>query len=183
LIDWHLRPDHNYSAFELLDTVPIAILFVCTANICRSPMAEGVFRSMARRAGLASAFSVDSAGTFDGYVGKPPALPAIKAAALRGYGIANLRARQVVAADIARFDYVLAMDRSHLADLHRMTPPVLFERLGLFTDFDPSSKAVDVADPYGGDARDFDLALDVIEDGCDGILKALAPLAEKAATV
>src|SRR3979490_2368757 len=73
LIDWHLSPDHNYSACELLDTVPIAILFVCTANICRSPMAEGVFRSMARRAGLASAFSVDSAGTFDGYVGKPPA--------------------------------------------------------------------------------------------------------------
>jgi protein-tyrosine phosphatase len=166
-----------------LDTVPIGILFVCTANVCRSPMAEGVFRSMAWRAGLASAFSVDSAGTFDGYVGKPPAPAAIKAAALRGYAIAGLRARQVVAADIARFDYVLAMDRSHLADLRWMAPPLLFKRLRLFTDFDPSSTAVDVADPYGGDARDFDLALDVIEDGCDGILKALAPLAEKAATV
>jgi protein-tyrosine phosphatase len=58
----------------------------------------------------------------------------------------------------------------------------LFERLRLFTDFDPSSTAVDVADPYGSDARDFDPALDVIEDGCDGILKALPPLAERAAT-
>jgi protein-tyrosine phosphatase len=162
--------------------VPIGILFVCTANICRSPMAEGVFRNMARRAGLVSAFSVDSAGTFDGYVGQPPAPPAIKATALRGYGIAGLRARQVGAADVARFDYVLAMDRSQLADLRWMAPRVLFERLRLFTDFDPSSRAVDVADPYGGDARDFDLALDVIEDGCDSILKALAPLAERAAT-
>jgi protein-tyrosine phosphatase len=162
--------------------MPIAILFVCTANICRSPMAEGVFRTMARRAGLASAFSVDSAGTFDGYVGEPPARAAIKAAALRGYDIRGLRARQVVPADIARFDYVLAMDRSHLGFLRRMAPRVLHERLRLFTDFDPSSTAVDVADPYGGDARDFDLALDVIEDGCEGILKALAPLAERAAT-
>ena len=94
-----------------------------------------------------------------GYVSKPPAPAAIKAAALRGYGIAGLRARQVVAADIARFDYVLAMDRSHLGFLRRMAPRVLHERLRLFTDFDPSSTAVDVADPYGGDARDFDLVI------------------------
>jgi protein-tyrosine phosphatase len=162
--------------------VPIAILFVCTANICRSPMAEGVFRTMARRAGLASAFSVDSAGTLDWYIGEPPALAAIKAAALRGYDIRSLRARQVTLADIARFDHVLAMDRCHLGSLRLMVPRVLHERLRLFTDFDPSSTTVDVADPYGGDARDFELALDVIEDGCDGILKALAPLAENAAT-
>lgn len=74
------------------------------------------------------------------------------------------------------------MDRSHLAYLRWMAHREPFERLRLFTDFDPYSTAVDVADPYGGDARDFDLALDVIEDGCDGILKALAPLAERAAT-
>jgi protein-tyrosine phosphatase len=163
--------------FTVRRSVPIGILFVCTANICRSPMAEGVFRSIARRAALVSAFSVDTAGTFDGYVGKPPARAAIKAAALRGYDIRSLRARQVVSDDIARFDHVIAMDRSHLADLRRVAPRALIERLRLFTDFDPFSTAIDVADPYGGDARDFDLALDVIEDGCDGILKALAPLA------
>ena len=161
--------------------MPIGILFVCTANICRSPMAEGVFRTMARRAGLASAFSVDSAGTFDRYVGSPPARAAIKAAALRGYDIRSLRARQVVSDDIVRFDHVLAMDHSHLGYLRWMAPSVLHERLRLFTDFDTFSTAVDVADPYGGDARDFDLALDVIEDGCDCILKALAPLAAAAA--
>ncbi len=158
----------------------IGILFVCTANICRSPMAEGVFRSMARRAGLDSAFTIDSAGTFDGHAGEPPAPLVIKAAARRGYDIAGLRARQVVPADIARFDYVLAMDRRHLADLRWMAPPALFERLQLFTKFGPSTGAVDVADPYGGSARDYERALDVIEAGCTGLLEALTPLAKKA---
>ena len=141
----------------------IGILFVCTSNICRLPVAEGVFRSMARRAGLASAFTVDSAGTFDGYVGERPALRAIKAAALRGHDIASLRARLVIAADIVRFDYVLAMDRYHLADLRWIAPRALFERLQLFTSFDPSSRAVNVADPYGGPMEDYEQALDVIE--------------------
>jgi protein-tyrosine phosphatase len=158
----------------------IGVLFVCTANICRSPMAEGVFRSMARRAGLDSAFTIDSAGTFDGHAGEPPAPLAIKAAARRGYDIAGLRARQVVAADIARFDYVLAMDRRHLADLRWMAPPALFERLQLFTKFRQSIGAVDVADPYGGSARDYERVLDVIEAGCTGLLEALTPLAKKA---
>jgi protein-tyrosine phosphatase len=160
--------------------VTIGVLFVCTANICRSPMAEGAFRTMARRAGLDSGFTVDSAGTLGGHLGEPPALRAIIAASRRGYDIAGLRARQVVAADIARFDYVLAMDRCHLADLRWMVPHSLFERLRLFTSFDPSARAADVADPYGGSARDYERALDVIEAGCAGLLKALTPLAERA---
>ncbi len=157
----------------------IGILFVCTSNICRSPMAEGVFRSMARRAGLDSAFTVDSAGTFGGHARRPPAPRAIEAAARRGYDIAGLRARQVVEADIVRFEYVLAMDRCHLADLRWIAPRALFERLQLFTSFDPSSRAVDVTDPYGGPMGDYEQALDVIEAACDGLLKALTPLAER----
>jgi protein-tyrosine phosphatase len=156
----------------------IGVLFVCTANICRSPMAEGVFRDLARRADLDSAFTIDSAGTFDGHAGQPPSLPAIKAAARRGYDIAGLRARRVVAADIARFDYVLAMDRSHLADLRWMAPRTLFERLQLFTKFGPPSGAVDIADPYGGSERDYERALDLIEAGCTGLLEALTPEAK-----
>ena len=99
----------------------IGILFVCTANICRSPTAEGVFRSLARDAGLEQAFVVDSAGTFAGHAGQPPSLPAIKAAARRGYDIADLRARLVKPEDILRFDHVLAMDRAHLPDLRWMS--------------------------------------------------------------
>jgi protein-tyrosine phosphatase len=153
----------------------IGVLFVCTANICRSPMAEGAFRNMARHAGLDSAFMIDSAGTFGGHAGEPPSPPAIKAAARRGYDISGLRARQVVAADIARFDYVLAMERGHLVALRRMAPRGFTERLQMFTSFGPPSGVVDVADPYGGTERDYERALDLIELGCRNLLTALVP--------
>ena len=151
----------------------IRLLFVCTGNICRSPMAEGVFRSMAHRAGLDAAFAVDSAGTYGGHAGEPPSRLALKAAARRGYDISGLRARPVGGADIARFDHVLAMDRGHLAELRRLAPRGLTERPQMFT-------SVDVADPYGGTARDYERALDLIEAGCQGLLEALAPRARKA---
>jgi protein-tyrosine phosphatase len=149
----------------------IGVLFVCTGNICRSPMAEGVFRSMARRAGLDSAFIIDSAGTYGGHAGEPPSLPAIKAAARRGYDISGLRARLVVAGDIARFDHVLAMDRGHLAELRHLAPRRFAERSRMFT-------TVDVGDPYGGTERDYERALDAIEAGCRDLLATLTPEAK-----
>jgi protein-tyrosine phosphatase len=151
----------------------IGVLFVCTGNICRSPMAEGVFRSMARQAGLESVFTIDSAGTYAGHAGEPPSRLAIEAAARRGYDVSGLRARLVVAADIARFDHVLAMDRSHMVALRRLAPRELIGRLEMFAD-------TDIADPYGGGERDYERALDVIEAGCRDLLKRLAPITEKA---
>ena len=149
----------------------IGVLFVCTGNICRSPMAEGVFRSMARDAGLEAAFTINSAGTYGGHAGEPPSRLAIEAAARRGYDISGLRARPVVAADIARFDHVLAMDRGHMALLRRLAPRELVGRLQMFA-------ATDVADPYGGSARDYERALDVIEAGCRDLLATLTPEAK-----
>lgn len=151
----------------------IGVLFVCTGNICRSPMAEGVFRSMARQAGFKSVFTVDSAGTHGGHAGEPPSLLAIKAAARRGYDISGLRARPVAAADIARFDHVLAMDRGHMALLWQLAPRELIGRVQMFAD-------TDVADPYGGGERDYEHALDVIEAGCGDLLQRLTLITEKA---
>ena len=147
----------------------IGILFVCTGNICRSPMAEGVFRTMARRASLEPSFTIDSAGTYGGHAGEPPSRPAIKAAARRGYDISGLRARLVAAADIVRFDHVLAMDRSHMTVLRRLAPREFIGRLRMFA-------STDVADPYGGSARDYERALDAIEAGCKDLLATLTLL-------
>lgn len=159
----------------------IGILFVCTANICRSPMAEGVFRTLARRASLESAFTITSAGTADIHVGEPPTPAAIEAAARRGYDIAGQRARLVSKEDIARADYVLAMDRSHMADLRWMAPrDDKTHRLHMFTKFSPMPTILDVQDPYGGTEQDYERALDLIEAGCKGLLVALTPDAKVA---
>jgi protein-tyrosine phosphatase len=158
----------------------IGVLFVCTANICRSPTAEGVFRSMASQAGLAAAFDVDSAGTFAGRAGQSPSLPAIKAAARRGYDIAGLRARLVQPSDILRFDHVLAMDRAHLADLRWMSARDHYPRLKLFSAFCPPGSPIDVADPFGRGDQDYERALDQIEADCKGLLEALQAAGEPA---
>jgi protein-tyrosine phosphatase len=158
----------------------IRVLFVCTGNICRSPMAEGVFRKMVKQAGLADRFEIDSAGTFEGHVGQPPSLLARETATRRGYDISDLRARLLTNADLEHFDHPLAMDRSHLAAMRWMAPRGMMERPQMFLKYAPEFGVVEVPDPYGGPARGYEQALDLIEAGCQGLFKALRPHAETA---
>lgn len=151
----------------------IGILFVCTGNICRSPMAVGTLRSIVRRAGLEHAFEIDGAGIYDGHADHPPSLLATEAAARRGYDIRDLRSRPLMSEDIARFAYPLAMDRTHLVAMRSMAPEGLTERPQMFLKFAPESGARDVVDPYGGTTEDYERALDLIEVGCVGLLKHL----------
>ncbi len=146
------------------------ILFVCLGNICRSPAAEGVFRAEVRAAGLA--VEVDSAGTSHWHVGEPPYAPMQRAAAGRGYDLASLRARQFRAADFADFDLIIAMDSDNVADMERLRPAGNQTPLVVFTDFAPESGADHVPDPYY--TRDFDGALDLIEDAARGLVAHLA---------
>lgn len=97
-----------------------SILFVCLGNICRSPSAEGVVRAKASARGMD--LRLDSAGTGDWHVGKPPYPPMIAAAASRGYDLTDLRARQVSRADFDRFDLIVAMDDENLSDLRALRP-------------------------------------------------------------
>ena len=156
------------------------VLFVCTANLCRSPMAEGVFRALVQRAGLADAFEIASAGTSDDFVGRPPAPEALEVAASRGYDISDIRAREIVADDIAHFDYPLAMDSSHLVAMRWLAPRALVGKPRLFMSFAPPMGIVDVADPMGGPKEEFERALSLIEAGCKGLLDSLAPSVRKA---
>ncbi len=151
------------------------VLFVCTANLCRSPMAEGVFRSLAERAGVADAFEIASAGTSDAFVGRPPTPEAIDVAASRGYDISAIRSRQIVTDDIVRFDYPLAMDSRHLVEMRWLAPRTLVGKPQMFLSFAPPMGIVDVSDPMGGPKAGFERALSLIEAGCKGLLERLAP--------
>lgn len=141
------------------------ILVVCLGNICRSPTAEAVLRKLAD-----DTVAIDSAGTGDWHIGKPPYGPAIAAAEARGYDLTPLRARQVTARDFHDFDVILAMDEENLADLRALAPADARADLRLFLE-GAGTRETAVPDPYY--TRDFDGALDLIERGARAILTGL----------
>jgi protein-tyrosine phosphatase len=147
-----------------------SVLFVCLGNICRSPMAEGVFRAAADRAGLAGRVRADSAGIGDWHVGLPPDARAIQAARRRGYDLTSLRGRQVEVADFARFGWILAMDEANLEALTEMRPADFDGRLGLLLDFAPELGQREVPDPYYGGPEGFERVLDLVEPAMTGLI-------------
>jgi protein-tyrosine phosphatase len=148
-----------------------SLLFVCLGNICRSPLAEAAFRDAAGRAGLDAV--VDSAGTGEWHIGRPPD-PRSQAVALRhGIDISGYRARQVRAADFHAFDHILALDPQNLRDLRAMAPADARARLSLLMDHVPGRKGQGVRDPYYGDAADFDAAWDDARAAADGLVAML----------
>ncbi len=146
------------------------ILFVCMGNICRSPTAEGVARTVAARQGLQAHFEFDSAGTHGYHIGEPPDARACQAAARRGYDLSVLRARQVNSYDFVRFDSILAMDRENLALLKRACPAAHQAKLGLFLDFSGRYVEDEVPDPYYGGPEGFEHVLDLVEDAAAGLI-------------
>lgn len=146
-----------------------SVMFVCLGNICRSPLAEGIFRHKIRHAGLTSRFRIDSAGTGNWHHGKSPDPRSIDVATKYGIDIATQRARQVTRGDFNAFDIILAMDADNLATLRRLAPPTAPARLRLFIETPPQ----DVPDPYYGGAEGFETVYRIIEEGCSGLLHEL----------
>jgi len=163
---------------------PYRICLVCLGNICRSPMAEILLRTELARAGLSAAVEVDSAGTGDWHIGEPMFGPALAELSRRGFDGSGHRARQFQRSWLARYDLVLAMDRSNLADLRRMGPEeAAAGRVRLLRSFDPGLVAGDayhdeVPDPYGGGPDGFELAFDLIRDAARGLADQLASFLE-----
>jgi protein-tyrosine phosphatase len=153
---------------------PIRVLMVCTGNICRSPTAEAVLRRLAEQSGVGHRLEVDSAGTTNYHVGEPPDRRSQMHAARRGYDLSGQRARQLQEADFEAFDWLIAMDRSHLAELHADAPPVWRHRIHLLMDFAANPQDGEVPDPYYGGASGFDDVLDRVEAGCQGLLARIA---------
>ncbi len=139
-----------------------AVLFVCLGNICRSPTAEIVLRDLLQKHQLVDRVGVDSAGTGDWHIGKPPHRPAQDAARRAEFDMSALRARQVRSTDFREFDYILAMDTNNLADLEALCPADFSGTLSCLRDFSTGVRTRDIADPYGGNEQDFTRAFNDI---------------------
>jgi protein-tyrosine phosphatase len=151
----------------------VAVLVVCTGNICRSPTGEGVLQHLAEKRGLAERVQVRSAGTHDYHVGEGPDPRTVKHASQRGYDLSALRASQVSAEDFHRYDYILAMDRGHLRILKSIAPGDATARLGMFLEASERWKGEDVPDPYYGGVEGFERVLDMVEEAAEGWLDRL----------
>ncbi len=149
------------------------ILFVCLGNICRSPTAEAVVRSIAAHEAPELDLELDSAGTAGYHIGAAPDPRMCAAAARRGYSLEALRARVVEPGDFERFDLILAMDRENLAVLHRRAPEPARDRVRLFLEFAPEAEPQEVPDPYYGGSNGFEEVLDLIESAARGLLTHL----------
>lgn len=153
---------------------PVQVLFVCLGNICRSPIAEGVFRQRVQQVGLSARINADSAGTADYHIGGPPDKRSQSICAAHGISIADLRGRQVHPGDFQRFDYILAMDRNNLLNLQRIQAAGSRARLALLMDYASGpQQGWDVPDPYYGDMTDFQQVLEMVQQGVNGLLRKI----------
>ena len=157
---------------DLAETMaaPYRVLFVCLGNICRSPAAEGVMRALVEAEGLGDRILVRSAGTAGWHTGKLPDQRMRTAAQNRGYNLSS-RARQVDETALRENDLVLVMDRQNLQDVHSIDRTSQFSgKIRLFCDFCTDHEEKEVPDPYYGGEQGFELVLDLLEDGCRGVL-------------
>ena len=147
----------------------VRVLFVCLGNICRSPLAQGVFEDVLRREGLEDEVFVDSAGTGSWHVGSPPDDRAQRSASARGLDLSAQRARRISPEDCEHFDYVLTMDEHNYRTVASLCRGGAVVRP--FLDFVPDSPEREVPDPYGGGPEGFDHVLDLVEEASEGLLK------------
>ena len=150
-----------------------SILFVCLGNICRSPLAEGVFRHRVAEAGLEDRFRIASAGTGGWHVGDPPDPRSRAVAEARGVSLDGQTAQRVSPADFDDFDLIVAMDRSNLSDLQRSAGGDRRASLVLLRDYDPEPGDGEVPDPYYGGPGGFDRVFDMVDRCCARLLDTL----------
>lgn len=159
---------------RLKDKEEIKILFVCLGNICRSPAADGVMNSIVKANGAEQRFFIDSAGTGNYHIGDLPDRRMRVHGARRGYSFDHI-CRQVRTSDFDEFDLIIPMDGSNERNLHALAPtPEAEEKIVPMSEFiDLPSRYDYVPDPYYEGAEGFELVLDLLENGCDNLFRAV----------
>lgn len=149
------------------------ILFVCRSNICRSPIAEGVFRHIAVQRNLLGNFTLDSAGLGSWHIGQPPDERAQAAMRVRGINISDLRGRRITPADFERFDLILAMDRAIRDALLTLAQKDRRDKVRLLMDYAPNLGVHEIPDPFFGQSNGFDYVCQLVDAACRGLLVSL----------
>ena len=148
------------------------VLFVCTENICRSPLAEGLLRHHLRLAGKASGVKVSSAGTRTSQPGARPDLRAQKLAAASGINLGRISARRVTQKELALSDMIIAMDRANRRDLIKICSPEHQHKISLLLSHVPDQALEDVPDPYYGSFKGFEEVFHLLEDAVFHLVSA-----------
>ena len=173
-----INPNVNHKLEErinsLRDKDKISILFVCLGNICRSPAAEGVLKSIVTEQGNADEWEIDSAGTGGWHVGDLPDKRMRIHARERGLDLTH-RCRKVSPSDFDNFDLIIPMDANNYADLKKLAPSqeAANKIIPMATFIDNSYRTDHVPDPYYEGAEGFELVLDLLQNGCGNLFELL----------
>lgn len=149
----------------------INVLFLCLGNICRSPMAEAIFRQTVKEKGVEDQILIDSAGLGDWHIGHPPHEGTRGKLDEANISYEGQKARQIIESDLEKFDYVIAMDQQNIDDLqqfHFDPEKVTVKRLMEFVD---DAKEINVPDPYF--TKNFDYTFELVKEGCEHFFQYL----------
>ena len=156
-------------ASNVMANASVSVLFVCLGNICRSPLAEGVFRHLVNERGYSREFHIDSCGTGAWHVGEPPHRESQKVAQKYGVSLDGQRARQVKRGDFSKFDVIVAMDEENYLDLESMAKNPTAEII-MLRQFDTHADDTDVPDPYYGGPEGFEEVFQIVRRSCEALL-------------
>ncbi|NNE64202.1 MAG: low molecular weight phosphotyrosine protein phosphatase [Gammaproteobacteria bacterium] len=153
----------------MIENKQVSIIFVCMGNICRSPTAHGVFQALVNEHKLNDAIGVESAGTHSYHIGSPPDLRSQATALKNDVNLSGLKARRFIREDFDKFDYIIGMDASNIADIRSIEPDDHEATVALMLDYSKKYSRKEVPDPYFGNDG-FDMVFDMIEDASMGLL-------------
>lgn len=152
----------------------VHVMFFCLGNICRSPLAEGIFTHKIDERGLADRFVIESSGTSSYHVGEAPDPGSQRVAREElALDISDQRSQQLSRDHLESFEYLVAMDRSNRRRASELSETIGEDEIHLLRDFDPEADDPDVPDPYGGGQNQFDLVYEIVDRSTDRFLEHL----------